>query len=445
MKIAIITLGCDKNTVDSEYMAGILSAENHEIFTQEIPDDIDVVIINTCGFIHDAKEQSIDEIMSWIHFKETTDHKLKIVVYGCLAQRYAEDILKEIPEIDAVIGVGETANISQILNQVMETKGKTYLTKSPEMIIKQEIPRQALDEKPYGFLKISDGCDYACSFCAIPKIKGPYRSVSPQILLNEAKQLLDRGAKEINIIAQDTGAYGKDLNNGYNLTKLLKEICKLEGDFWVRLFYLYPSNINDELIYLIANEPKICKYIDIPFQHISDDILRKMRRQESSNDIYDLIEKLRSRVKGIAIRTTFLIGFPGESKDAFIKLTDFIRSSRLERFGAFAYSDEEGTHAYTLDDKINRSTILGRMNEFNKLQEEIYLANNDERIDEVVKVLIEEYNEQSGLFIARSQSEAPDIDPIILVKSDEELPIGSFQTCKIIDADCFELYAEIIN
>lgn len=411
-KVGILSLGCPRNLVDSELISSRLRAKGYKISDIK---DADIAILNTCSFIRQAKEESIEAIWDLIELKNKGVIN-KIIVYGCLVERYPKELLKSLKEVDAFIG-----RIS--LNH---TPRKCYLT-----------PRH------YSYLKICEGCANSCSFCVIPKIKGRLSSRSIASLVREAMILEQRGVRELNIIGQDITLYGKDLSPKTNLSLLLKEILKKTKDIrWIRLLYLHPSRITEDLLDLIRSEPRISKYVDLPTQHINSRILKLMRRNTTKKDILNTIHKIRVAVPGVCLRTALMVGFPTETEDEFEELLDFVEKARFERLGAFVYSREEGTAAYDLRPQVNEKIKQRRFQALMLKQQEISREINQRYLNKVMDVLIDEY--QNGHYIARSSSDAPEVDGVVFVKTDKTLRVGEFAKVKITDTLEYDLVGESV-
>lgn len=428
MKINIITLGCSKNLVDSEHLAGILKANGHEVLFDSTKKKFDVAIINTCGFIGDAKEESIDVILEYIEEKKKGNIK-NIIVFGCLAERYKETLEEEFVEIDAFFGVNNYLEIATYLNAQIE---KDFF-----------LQRQPSTPKHFAYLKISEGCDRFCSFCAIPYIRGRHISIPIEELVEEAKCLAKRGVKEIIIIAQDTCNYGKDLYGKVRLVDLLKEIAKIEQIEWIRLQYSYPNDFNDELIEFLANEPKMCKYIDMPLQHINNRLLSSMNRKITGEEIRTLIDKIRKKIPQVCLRTTLIVGYPSESKEEFEELKEFVEQTKFDRMGAFTYSAEENTAAFKLEDNISQEEKDERLDALTFLQEGISLNLNQKKIGKTFKVLID--RKEGEYYVGRTEFDSPEVDNEVLISIEEKIKIGKFYQVKITDAIEFDLYGEIVE
>lgn len=428
MKINIITLGCSKNLVDSEHLAGILKANGHEVLFDSTKKKFDVAIINTCGFIGDAKEESIDVILEYIEEKKIGNIK-NIIVFGCLVERYKETLEEEFVEIDAFFGVNNYLDIATYLNAQIE---KDFF-----------LQRQPSTPKHYAYLKISEGCDRFCSFCAIPYIRGRHISIPIEELVEEAKCLAKRGVKEIIIIAQDTCNYGKDLYGKVRLVDLLKEIAKIEQIEWIRLQYSYPNDFNDELIEFLANEPKMCKYIDMPLQHINNRLLSSMNRKITGEEIRTLINKIRKKIPQVCLRTTLIVGYPSESKEEFDELKEFVEQTKFDRMGAFTYSAEENTAAFKLEDNISQEEKDERLDALTFLQEGVSLNLNQKKIGKTFKVLID--RKEGEYYVGRTEFDSPEVDNEVLISIEEKIKIGNFYQVKITDAVEFDLYGEIVE
>ena len=428
MKINIITLGCSKNLVDSEHLAGVLKANGHETLFDSTKKKFDVAIINTCGFIGDAKEESIDVILEYIEEKKKGNIG-KIIVFGCLVERYKETLEEEFVEVDAFFGVNNYLDIATYLNAEIE---KDFF-----------LQRQPSTPKHFAYLKISEGCDRFCSFCAIPYIRGRHISIPIEELVEEAQCLAKRGVKEIIIIAQDTCNYGKDLYGEVRLVELLKEIAKIEQIEWIRLQYSYPNDFNDELIEFLATEPKMCKYIDMPLQHINNRLLSSMNRKITGEEIKALINKIREKIPQVCLRTTLIVGYPSESKEEFDELREFVEQTKFDRMGAFTYSAEENTAAFKLEDNISQEEKDERLDALTFLQEGVSLNLNQKKIGKTFKVLID--RKEGEYYVGRTEFDSPEVDNEVLISIEEKIKIGNFYQVKITDAVEFDLYGEITS
>ena len=433
MKIYIKTLGCDKNICDSDYVAGLLASEGHRI--TDDPAKADIMLVNTCGFIKDAKVQSIESIFELAAIKKD---KQRLFVSGCLSQRYGAELAKEIPELDAVLGVNDYNRLPEII----KSEEREILTSKAPRCYEEFGSRKLLEKSYTASVKISEGCTNVCTYCAIPFIRGGYRSRKPEDILSEVKMLAGSGVKEIQIVAQDTTAYGKDIK-GWSLAKLLKKICKVDGIEWVRLLYCYEDEITDELIQTIKSEKKIVKYIDIPLQHYSDRILKAMNRKSTPKSIESTIAKLRKEIPGIRIRTTFIVGFPGETKADFKALYDFVERARFDRMGVFTYSKEEGTRAAKMPSQVKEDAKQRRLDKLMELQRSISLEHNEELVGKTMRVIVTE-EDSPGVYIGRTEFDAPDIDNEVIFTSRNKLKPGTFADVLVTGAFDYDLQGEMI-
>lgn len=438
-KVALVSLGCSKNLVDSEVMLNILSNNNYKL-TQDAS-KADVIIVNTCGFIESAKQESIDNIIELGQLKKNGNCKV-LIASGCLAERYKEDLANEMPELDAVIGTGDYKNILDVIESAM-AGSKVIKYGNQENVDIHELPRVISTIASSTYLKIAEGCDNRCTYCIIPKLRGKYRSRKFEDILKEAKQLSAQGIKELNVIAQDTTRYGMDLYGKYRIAELLDELSKIEGIEWIRLLYSYPDEFDDNLINIIATNDKVCKYLDIPIQHASNRILKRMGRRTTKEEIMDLIKKLRNRVPNIALRTSLIVGFPGESEEDFKELVDFIKEVKFDRLGVFTYSREEDTPAYQMEEQVDDEIKLKRQERIMLLQSDISLDNNHKMVGKMLKVLIE--GKQGKKYFGRSYKDAPEIDGNVFFSSKEKHKPGDFTYVKIIEAAEYDLIGEEIN
>ena len=436
MKVFIQTLGCEKNTVDSENAASLLCASGCTIVDE--PYDADVFIVNTCGFIKDAKQQSIEAIFDLSRIKSKCR---KLIVTGCLSQRYAKELQKEMPEVDAFLGVNNYRDLPDI---VWGRTEKTCLN-DPAGTKYTELGGRVLST-PYWSrsIKIAEGCSNVCSYCIIPYIRGKYRSRNEDSILAEAREMVKEGCKELVVIAQDVTFYGRDLGMKDALPGLLEKLCAIEGLEWIRLMYCYEDEISDRLIETIKNNDKICNYIDIPLQHISNRILRDMNRKSTSESIKSTITKLRQQIPDIAIRTTLICGFPGEKKEDFNELLDFVRDTRFDRLGTFTYSKEEGTKAAQMPGQVREDAKQRRWEKIMSLQREISLENNKKLIGKTLKVLVEEMNDDNT-YIGRSYMDAPEIDNSVIFTSDRILSPGTFVNVLITDAFDYDITGKAVE
>lgn len=447
MKIGVVSLGCPKNLVDSETMLGLIHEENYEITND--PSEAEIIIVNTCGFIESAKEESINTILQMAEYKKSGSCKY-IIVTGCLSQRYAEELFSELPEADAIAGVEVYDEIGSIIKRVMNGERFIMLERSkPDVIYTSKetfLPRILTTPSYTAYLKIAEGCDNCCSYCAIPKIRGPYRSKPMEQVLKEAKALAANGVKELIVVAQDTTRYGEDLPGGkLLLADLLKELNKIESLKWIRVMYCYPNNFTDELIETFASLDKVCKYVDLPLQHASNRLLASMNRYDTREEVETLLAKLRKRIPGIVIRTTFIVGFPGETDADFEELKDFVEQQRFENAGVFAYSQEEGTVAGAMPNQIPDEIKQERYHELMALQAQISEEIHKDTEGQTLEVLVEGIEEDgSGLHYGRSYREAPDIDGLVFIENPGDIEPGCFIKVNILQGFTYESVGERI-
>lgn len=412
MKLALISLGCSKNLVDSEHYLGILSKRKGMELTSELS-EADIVIVNTCGFIGDAKEESIETILEVSEFKETGNLK-KLIVAGCLAQKYSEEILKELPEVDAVIGTGDIDKIEKVVDEILENK-KVVETKNMTFLANANTERVLTTASHTAYLKISEGCNRACTYCIIPQMRGRLRSRSIEDIVEEAKRLVASGVREINLLAQETTEYGIDLYGDKKLAALMKELCKIEGLKWLRTYYMHPEYVTDELIEVMKSEEKICKYFDVPIQHVSDNILRNMARAKSGEQVKDVLNRIRKAIPEATIRTTLIVGFPGETEENFQELMDYVREFEFDYAGVFKYSREEDTVAYNLPNQIPEEIKEKRYAELVNLQSEIAERKNRRLLGEEIEVMIDGVSSESEYLLeGRTRGQALEIDGKVL-------------------------------
>lgn len=440
-KIYIDTMGCPKNQEDSERAAGLLKSKGNDIVFS--PEEADVLVINTCGFIDDAKRESIDRILELVKYKDHNQEK-KIIVTGCLTQRYGSELHQEFKEVDVIMGVNDYSDMPTIVENIVNDDGNTdriLKTDGKAGFLKGE--RVLLYSTHTAYLKVAEGCSNNCSYCIIPKIRGPYRSVGKEDILADAKSLAEQGVKELVLIAQDVSAYGVDIDGKYALPELLKELCKIDGIRWIRLMYCYEDRITEELMDVMAEEDKICRYIDIPLQHFSDNILTAMKRHSTSEHIKETLAKLREKVPGIAIRTTFITGFPGEMEEDFSELKSFVESTEFDRLGVFAYSMEEGTEAAEMQDQVPHEVANGRRDDIMRIQMDISFGKNEKMVGETYDVLIDDI--EDGVCYGRTEFDAPEIDNAVIINTDEDIKVGDFVRVKIVDAYDYDLIGEIDN
>lgn len=412
MKLALISLGCSKNLVDSEHYLGILSKRKGMELTSELS-EADIVIVNTCGFIGDAKEESIETILEVSEFKETGNLK-KLIVAGCLAQKYSEEILKELPEVDAVIGTGDIDKIEKVVDEILENK-KVVETKNMTFLANTNTERVLTTASHTAYLKISEGCNRACTYCIIPQMRGRLRSRSIEDIVEEAKRLVASGVREINLLAQETTEYGIDLYGDKKLATLMKELCKIEGLKWLRTYYMHPEYVTDELIEVMKSEEKICKYFDVPIQHVSDNILRNMARAKSGEQVKDVLNRIRKAIPEATIRTTLIVGFPGETEENFQELMDYVREFEFDYAGVFKYSREEDTVAYNLPNQVPEEIKEKRYAELVNLQSEIAERKNRRLLGEEIEVMIDGVSSESEYLLeGRTRGQALEIDGKVL-------------------------------
>ena len=429
-KINIITLGCSKNTVDSEHLAAQLAAMDYKVVFDSDRTDAEVVVINTCGFIGDAKQESIDTILRAAQLKEQGLIE-ELFVVGCLSQRYADELRPELPEVDDFFGVNDWAGIVERLGAKYQKENET----------KRELSTPSL----YAYLKISEGWNWRCGYCAIPLIRGRHTSVPMEALIAEAEALAEKGVRELMVIAQDTTYYGVDIYGERKLAELLERLCRIEKIEWIRLHYAYPTDFPDEVIEVMAREPKICNYLDIPFQHISDNQLSAMKRRHTKAEAIALIHKLRTSIPDIALRTTLLVGYPGETEQDFAELKEFVRETRFDRLGVFAYSEEEGTYSATrLTDDVPEDVKQQRVEEIMRLQERISLENNAKRIGSQMRVIVD--RKEGEFYIGRSEYDSPEVDQELIIDSKgRRLLRGRYYDVVVTDAEDYDLYAEVVK
>ncbi len=437
MKIGMVSLGCPKNLVDSEVMLGLIREKQLEITND--PAEADLIIVNTCGFIESAKEESINTVLQMAEYKQNGSCKY-LVMTGCLGQRYADELFESMPEVDAIVGTDSFTDIGWVIDQVMVGKRLKHLQKLESKNVAMP-PRMLTTPSYMAYLKIAEGCDNCCSYCIIPQLRGPYTSRPFAEVLAEAKALADSGPKELIVVAQDTTRYGEDTTGKLLLPQLLHDLNALEGIEWIRVMYLYPNNFTDELIEAFATLDKVCKYIDIPLQHASDRLLDSMNRFDTREQVETLLNKLRTRIPGITIRTTFIVGFPGETEEDFEELKDFVEKQRFENAGVFQYSQEEGTVAGAMENQIAAEVKENRYHELMALQAGISEEIHQEREDAELDVLVEGFDEDN-LAYGRSTHEAPDIDGTIFIENAEGLAVGDMVRVRILQGFTYEMVGE---
>lgn len=439
-KVGFVSLGCAKNLTDTETMLGILGNSGYEI-TADVT-EAQVLVVNTCAFIDSAKEESIEAILEMASYKE--DKCELLVVTGCLAQRYREDIEAELKEVDIILGTTDYASIAEVLDEYYENGKKISKVGDVNSVVNYDLPRIKTTPSYTAYLKIADGCDNYCTYCIIPKLRGKYRSRPEASILDEARALAADGVKELILIAQDTAYYGKDRGE-YALAALLGELSKIDGIEWIRLQYCYPENITEDLIDEISTNPKVVKYIDMPLQHISDKVLKKMGRRSRQSEVESLIDKLRAKNSDIVIRTSLIVGFPGETQEDFETLKDFLLEYRLDRVGVFAYSCEEGTPAADFDGQIDDEVKQQRRDEVMTLLGEISLSKNKEKIGKVVSAIVEGYDETEFCYVGRTDKDTPEVDGNAYIYSSYELNAGDIVNIKIIDAGEYDVTGEVTD
>ncbi len=440
MKILFVSLGCDKNLVDSEVMLGLLREKQYEITDDE--QKADVIVVNTCCFINDAKEESITTILEMAELKKNGNLKA-LIVTGCLAQRYKDEIRKEIPEVDAVLGTNSYEDICDAVEEALQGK-VTEEYKDLNYLPLVDTKRINTTGGYFSYLKIAEGCDKHCTYCIIPEIRGDYRSVPMEKLLKEATQLAENGVEELILVAQETTMYGKDIYGKKSLPILLRKLCEISGIKWIRILYCYPEEITDELIQVIKEEPKICKYLDMPIQHGADGILKRMGRRTNKAELISIVEKLRKEIPEICLRTTLISGFPGETQEQHEELLEFVKKLRFDRLGVFTYSPEEGTPAANFPDQIPEEVKEQRRNEIMEMQQKIAFETAEERLYQKVEVLIEGKLPDENVFIGRTYRDAPNVDGYIFVNYSHELMSGEMVTVQVTDAKEYDLIGEVV-
>lgn len=438
-KIGMISLGCPKNQVDAEHMLALMDAEGWEIV--DYVDGCDAVIVNTCGFIDDAKKEAIENILDMVELKKEGVIS-KIIVTGCLAQRYKDEIVKEIPEVDAVIGIGANGDIIKTVEEVMS--GVDTIEKyPPQCDLPLEGQRILTTPHYWAYLKIGEGCSNRCTYCTIPSIRGNMRSRSIENVIDEAKQLAESGVKELILIAQDTTSYGLDLYGELKLPELLNELCKIDSIEWIRLLYCYPDRITDELIETMKNQEKVVNYIDLPLQHADDKILKAMNRRGDQALIRNVISKLRTEIPDVVIRTTFIVGFPGEGEEEFETLAEFVNEIEFDRLGVFTFSPQEGTPAFDMEDQVDEDIKTRRGEVIMQDQYSIMEEKNNEKIGKTYKVVVEDYDGYSDSYTGRTYMDAPEIDGLVKFTSHKDLDIGDFVDVEIFDVEDYDLIGEV--
>ncbi len=439
MKIMFISLGCDKNLVDTENMLGILKNKNFEFTDDE--NQADVIVVNTCCFINDAKQESINTILEMAEHKKGGLCKA-LIVTGCLAHRYKDEIIKEIPEVDALLGTSSYDKIAEVIVSVLEGKGYNCIEDADRLPV-VEAQRVVTTPGYFEYLKIAEGCDKHCTYCIIPKVRGNYRSYPIEYLVKQAEKLVEDGAKELILVAQETTLYGVDLYGKKSLPLLLHELAKIDGLEWIRILYCYPEEVDDELIAAIKNEPKVCHYLDMPIQHASDNVLKRMGRRTNQKELKDIISKLRNEIPDIALRTTLITGFPGETEDDFEELMDFVDEMEFDRLGVFTYSKEEDTPAAIMDNQIDEAVKESRRDEVMQLQQEISCDKSAQMVGKCIDVMIEGYIPEDDTYVGRSYKDAPNVDGYVFVNADRQLMSGTIVNVCITGSTEYDLIGNI--
>ncbi len=441
MKVGFISLGCNKNLVDTEKTIAIFNEEGFEIVNK--PENADIIVINTCGFIESAKEEAINTILEMAEYKK--DKCKFLIAMGCLVERYRDELAKEIPEVDLWIKYSEYDSLWDKVKKMLENEDIEETDNPSNREFLNLMDRVLTTGDNFAYLKIADGCSNRCTYCAIPYIRGPQMSRKMEDIIEEAKKLAEEGYHEIILTAQDTTKYAVDLYGKPRLAELIEEISKIEEIKWIRFLYAYPETISDELIQVVKNNDKVCKYFDIPIQHISDSVLKRMNRQSNGESIRKLIKKLRQEIPEVIIRTTVMVGFPGESEADFEELYNFLQEAKFDKLGCFAYSKEDGTPASRLKEQIHPMTKKSRLNKIMSLQQKISKQNLKNKIGKEVEVLVEDKSFDGKTYIGRSYMDVPEIDGVVYIESDEEIQIGSFVKCTITDVNEYDLIAKKIG
>ena len=434
MKISLINHGCAKNLVDAELMLGILVKEGYQVTLDD--NDAEIVIVNTCSFIHDAEKESVQSILEMIEAGK------KVVVTGCLSQKHNQELKEAIPELAGMIGTANLNDLVKVIKDIEKEKFSSYIDEKPKYTYPEDVERQQITMGASSYLKIGEGCNYKCGYCVIPNLRGKYISRPIENIVNEAKSLVKKGVTEIILIAQDTSSYGIDLYGKQALPKLLEELNKIENLSWIRIMYAYPSQMTDELIDAIAKLDKVVKYVDIPLQHSHPRVLESMRRPVM--DYRELINKLRNKIPGVSVRTSLVVGYPGESEEEFEHLYNFVKDVRFDRMGAFEYSKEKNTYSYSLKGHLPAKVKKERRNKLMELQQQISLENNQSRVGKTLKCIVEGYTDE-GVIIMRSEYDAPEIDGVVYARSTRQVVPGDIEDVKITKADEYDLFGEIID
>ncbi len=437
-KVSMVSLGCPKNQVDAEQMLYTLQNAGFELTPAEA--EADAIIINTCGFIESAKAEAIENILEAAKYKEDGNCKA-LIVTGCLAERYQNDVTEEIPEVDVCVGIGSNGKIAEIVKNAIKGKCENSFGAKEDLDLNS---KRILGGFPFtAYLKVADGCNNCCTYCAIPKIRGKMRSRKIEDCVAEAKELAAKGVRELIVVAQDTTAYGSDIYGKPMLATLLKELCKIDGIHWIRTLYTYPDKIDDELLNTLKTEEKLVKYLDIPIQHVNSEILKKMNRKGSREDLENLIEKIRKEIPEITLRTTLITGFPGETEEQFEELCEFVKETRFDRLGCFAYSPEEDTIATEMPNQIDEQTKVSRAENIMEMQMDIMREKNEEKIETVIEVIIEGWDDYIKCYFGRTVCDAPEVDGKIFFMSSRPLVIGDFAKVQINDCLDYDLLGEL--
>ena len=439
MKLLFVSLGCDKNLVDSEEMLGLLTGNGFEIVDDET--EAEAIVVNTCCFINDAKEESVNTILEMAEYKKTGSCKV-LVVTGCMAQRYKNEIIEEVPEVDAVLGTTSYGDILKAIREAME--GKHFQEFKDIDYLPEKLGKRVLTTGGhFGYLKIAEGCDKHCTYCIIPKLRGKFRSVPMERLVTQAKEMAEEGVKELILVAQETTVYGTDIYGKKSLHILLKELCKIKGIRWIRVLYCYPEEIYDELIQTMKEEKKICHYLDLPIQHASDRILKRMGRRTTQAELVEIVNKLRREIPDIVLRTTLISGFPGETQEDHEELMGFVDEMEFDRLGVFTYSPEEDTPAATMPDQVAEEVKEARRDEIMELQQEISYEHTQQLVGKTIKVMVEGYLFEDDIYVGRSYMDAPKVDGCVFINSPEELMTGDFVYVKITQGREYDVIGEV--
>lgn len=444
LKAGFISLGCSKNLVDTEVMLGILAKNNIEITLE--PAKADILIVNTCTFIQSAKEESITTILNMAEYKQEKKGKCRsLIIAGCMGQRYGQELLEEFPEVDAIVGTGAWSRIMEAVEATIQDRKRVLITGESKEIYTATTPRIFTTPFYSAYIKIAEGCNHRCAYCAIPYVRGNYRSRTIEDIKAEVEHLAENGVKEFNIIAQDTTYYGRDLYGKPSLVELLKELASIEKVQWLRIQYAYPHTFTDELIDLIASEDKICKYVDLPLQHAHNDVLKRMRRSDTKESVEELLNKLRTRIPGVVIRSSFIVGFPGETDSQYTTLRNFLEEQRFDKVGIFAYSREEGTPAYDMPNQVDENIMQERYHDLMSLQSKISETVNIEMEGKVIDVLIEGRDDEQHIAYGRSYREAPDVDGQVFIENDNVSNPGDIIKVRILQGFDYDVVGERVD